>query len=346
MKVFLLFCMLAFTAGCFSQAGYSWQAAVYSGNYISHRQYLVQPPHLQYGFSVELNKKTNGNKYWQFAHNYPQMGLLLMANTLGDHQVYGEAISVLPYLEFNVLKSKAGVFQIKHGTGVAYVTRRYDAIKNPSNVILSTRINATSILDFGYRFYLSEKCELKAGANIHHISNGGFTLPNRGANTLAGYLAISFYPGDKEIEVKKFDVIRPEKKMQYRIGTAIGFYDYQKNEGTVKVNAQFCAMAFYQHNTRFRTGGGTEIGFLNTIKPEPAIYAEEEVQFANITTRYGFGYYLANKRPADEDFYSKIGLAYYPKFKGVIPKGFYIGSILKAHKFTAAHIEMLAGYAF
>lgn len=340
----LLFFIASFSAK--AQNVYNWQLQGFYGNYLTHKDIRTVPEKNHLGFSLDFFKNTDGRKYWQFAHNYPNMGLSLTVRSLGNDSVYGHAISLLPYLEFNAFNSRHGALQIKHGTGIAYVTRRYDRIINTQNKMLGTHLTATSILDVGYRFYLSTNWDLKFGGIIHHFSNGSFKTPNAGMNTGSLYSAISYYPFATNTSKIKHEPICDFKRWRYRLGTSVGFYDYQPEQGSIKLNTQLSGMGFYQHNTRFRTGLGFEAGRLTNKKPQTAIYMEEEVQFGNVATRYGFGGYVINKNERGADFYSKIGIAYYPKKKNNIPEKFYIGSLLKAHGFKAAHVELTAGYLF
>lgn len=331
----------------YAQNVHAWQLQPFTGQFITHRHHRMAPESPHYGVSLDFVKKTTGKKYWQYAHNYPDMGLSATWRTLGNPAVYGQVYSVVPYLEFSLFRSKAGAFRLKHGTGLALATRTYDPVKNPQNRLLSTVLNATSMIDAGYRFFLSGKWELKPGAVIYHYSNGGFRLPNAGINAGAVYLGLAWHASGREPERTAFETIRDFKKWRYRLSGAAGFYDFRKGDPpAAEVNPQLSGMVFFQHSTAFRTGIGIEAGRLNRRNVQPAIYMEEEIQFGKIATRYGFGGYVKNKPLGSESFYSKIGMAFYPAMENKIPVGLFIGSMLKAHGTKAAHIELMAGYVF
>lgn len=340
--VFFLFFIVGYSH---AQQGLSLQATVFNGKNISHSQIRSVKETAHWGVSLDINKMTEGKKYWQFAHNFPQMGLLFTYRTLGNHKIYGEAVSVLPYIELNVLRSKYASLQIKHGTGLAYVTKRYDVQKNPSNQLLSTRLNATSILDAGLAVPLTPRFTIKGGAILHHISNGGFQLPNSGINTLSAYFNSTYYLTAKPAAKKLYEPQKEFKRIRYRVAFSQGIHKkpYQQK---IVINPQLSGLAMLQHNTRFRTGAGIETGKPYGYKTQLALYVEEEVQLGRLVTKYGFGAYLLNKRKPGEDFYSKIGIAYYPAINQHIPQKFYFGLMLKAHRYVAAHIETTVGYTF
>lgn len=342
--ILLLIVFISLTA--FGQHINSYQLQGFVGKNMTHSSLHTEAESNYYGISLDFNRKTTGVKYWQYAHHYPQMGLQFTAISLGNRQVYGYAFLLVPYLEFNIWKTKFGYLQIKHGTGLAYATKRYKSVKNPENQILSLNINATTLVDVGYRIFAGKQLDFKAGAIFHHISNGGIQIPNFGFNTLSGYSSISYFP--KGRIAPRISQI-PEKVMDkfvYRAGTALGFYHYNSSTGKINITPVLSFLVFHQHNLRFRTGLGIELGKPVGMDIQPSLYAEEEVQFTHLVTRYGFGGYLANSQKGSEAFYSKIGIAYYPKAQNHIPKGWFIGALLKSHIFIAAHVEVSTGYTF
>ncbi len=299
-----------------------------------------------YGFSVDVSKSTSGECYWQTAHKYPQAGLQF--SVAGSSQaMLGKAFTLIPYLEFNIWKTSFGTLQIKHGTGLAYVTRRYHISSNPENKLLGTKLNAASMVDLGYQIKVSEKWDVKAGASIGHISNGNLVQPNGGLNSLSGYGTLIYYPQGRSQRLKVPQVVPELKRWRYRISAMVGFYDYDKEAEKFHTNNELSVLAFYQHGVRFRTGVGLEVSRLNVgTRPVPALYAEEEVLIGHLVTRYGLGWYLSH---ADESaaLYEKVGIAWYPfPLKNQIAERFSIGTSIKAHAFRAAHVEISAGFTF
>jgi hypothetical protein len=342
MKIYtLVFLCLSFAV--LAQDGLSLQLSTLTGTNISHAQKRNVAEKLHAGISLDISKMTFGKKYWQFDHGYPQMGLLFGFQTLGNNKVYGNAFSLLPYLEFNVYRFKSGVFQIKHGTGVAWVTKRYE--KDSENTLHSTNLNATSILDGGFRFNLSGRNDLKIGGILRHISNGGFQKPNSGSNTASAYVNYTHYIQTKPAGRLSYPSPADLERWRFRFMFSPGLHKKPGEQGIAFV-PQVSAMTFYQHNTSFRTGAGLEAGIPFQLKPQLSVYLEEEVQFSHMVTRYGFGVYTVNRRNDRETLYSKVGIAYYPEIRNHIPGGFFIGMLLKAHSFVAAHIEINTGYTF
>lgn len=317
------------------------------GNYISHYDGMPDKLQLQHGLSYSISKQTSGKRYYQFAHNYPNIGLTFTYRSLGNTNVYGHAFSIIPYVRFSIFQNKHSSIFIKHGVGLAYITKKFDVQNNPKNEFIGSHINAGADLMLGFQQKIIENLDIKIGAIINHYSNGSVQNPNRGMNMLSGLVGITYVP-NRKFERIEHPVEKINKRFRYRIGGGLGLY---RNKGIlnepVRKSFQTHVMAFYQYNTRFRTGLGIEYLYLNQDTNPLSIYSENEVQFDNITTRYGFGYYLG-KKPATskEDFYSKIGASVFLNLKNNVPDGLYIGAYLKAHGFTAAHIEISVGYLF
>ena len=298
------------------------------------------------GYSVELTKKTNGKAYWQFAHNYPRIGLAASYRNFEASNIFGHALLCIPFMDFDVWASGFGILQIRHGTGLAYATRRYNEIDNPENKLLSTKLNATSLLDIGYRKKLTINWNIKAGAFLSHISNGRIKQPNGGINSWMLYMTTSYTQQNRKTKFIRHIPQHNFKKWRYQTGIIPGFYDYNDKTKRINVNFQANALAFYQHNSRFRTGLGLEVGNLNNLnRIQPSVYLTEEVLFAHIAIRYGLGAGLLNNNA--EPLYEKVGIAYYPcVLKKNVAEKLFIGTSLKAHGFNAAHIEAGIGYLF
>lgn len=335
----LLVCTVYLASG---QGSLSIQPAVRYG------QVLGQPDHFKkqlYGFSIDVSKKTYGESTWQSAHKFPQMGIQFSAFKSRESMM-GNVFTLIPYLEFNIWKTAFGTLQVKHGTGLAYVTRCYDSAENPENKLLGTKLNAASILDLGYQIDLPTNFGVKAGISLGHVSNGNLVQPNGGLNSLSGYGSFLFYLDRKSGEPMLTSNQRTTfKRWRYRLSAMTGLYDYESDTHRFHTNNQLGILAFYQHGKRFRTGAGGEVSRLtrkaNTVA---ALYAEEEVLIGHLVTRYGVGYYLS-KSGERTPVYEKIGIAWYPfPLKNDIAEKFSIGTSIKAHGFQAAHVEISAGY--
>ena len=299
------------------------------------------PTFRQTGFVLEINRQTAGQNPWQAAHGYPQMGFQFAVRGFPGTDHLHAVFSWVPYLEFNVFASKVGRWQIKHGTGLAYVAGDLEQLKRSP---LGSRLNASSLLDVGYQFKTNTLFELKTGMAVSHVSNGNLVRPNAGLNSWLAYGQLVYFPKGKLESRIHHERVTDFRRWRYRLYVAQGLYDYRRSE--ISQNWQAGLLTQYQHNTRFRTGVGLEVGRLGGTL-QSAVYLEEEVLFAHLVTRYGLGAYLTEPLPDERRTYAKVGIAWYPfALQNQIPRGFSIGASIKAHGFRAAHVEWAAGYTF
>lgn len=339
LSIIILFCIS--NTNLVSQ-GFSYQLSTIYGYKFQKGNFFNDPIT---GFALDLNKKTNGLKYWQSDHKYPQSGLQVLFRDFKKNSPYQYTISIIPYLEFNLLKTTSLAIQLKHGTGLAYVLGHS---RSNENSLLGSKLNASSIIDLGLFVNAGNHFSIKPGLMLSHISNGNLVKPNSGVNSLLGYIQFCYFPGSKSIELLKNEKISTPRKWALEYRLSFGLSDLNKTDKTLGLTMQHLVMQTYQHNTRFRSGLGSELihdaAFDNIAV---SVYAEENVLIGHLVTRYGLGVYINQGPISSSRFYEKVGVAWYPfKLKNATGKGFSIGADIKAHKFTAAHVDLNLGYLF
>jgi len=340
-SVFPAFFFLMYYGTALCQTGFSVQPSLGIGKVLGQRQDFHAS---LYGLSLDLNRETYGKNYWQSAHKFPQTGLQL-SMVKGAEEMLGTVYSVIPYIEFNIWKTGFGTLQIKHGTGLAYATQCYQTSSNSENKLLGSKLNASSIIDAGYKINWKANWRIKAGVTLGHISNGNLVQPNGGLNSITGYGMLVYYPYGHTALGPCAAVPTKPKRWRYRINAMTGLYNYDKELKVIQNTNQLSLIAFYQHSPRFRSGIGFEASRIDVkLHPVFAIYAEEEVLIGHVATRYGLGFYCSS--PAEMSrLYEKIGLAWYPlKLKDQVAEKFSVGAAIKAHAFRAAHVELSVGY--
>ncbi len=131
---------------------------------------------------VFIEKKTNGEADWHTSHNYPSIGIALLAGNSGSKQYVGNLYALYPYIKFPLLNKHRYEASIKTGGGVAVVGRPYDVYSNPKNTLIGTRFNVFLSFALQNEIKLSDRLNLAASIGIMHVSNGSTKLPNLGLN--------------------------------------------------------------------------------------------------------------------------------------------------------------------
>jgi len=320
----------------------SYQISPVYGYKFQRKNFFTQPIS---GLTLDINRTTNGIKYWQSDHKFPQMGLQFMMRDFDKQSPHRLTFSAVPYLEFNILKSNLGRLQIKHGTGLAFVAGHK---KGNVKSLLGTKLNASSVIDLGYSFNSKGKFNVKPGLLLSHVSNGNLVSPNKGINAVFAYFQMAYCPKKLPVNYIHNRKIFPGKRWRPEYRLSFGLYDYVKEEKKIGLKLQHLVMQTYLHNTRFRTGLGTE--FMHDAAFDDVIisvYAEESVLIGHLVTRYGLGIYVNDIPVNSSRIYEKVGLAWLPfKLHDSVGQGLSIGTDIKAHKFKAVMIDVYVGYLF
>ncbi len=75
---------------------------------------------------------------------------------------------------------------LQFGFGPMLVSKYYDAVKNPANQAIGSRLNFGSQLKLQFTHLLSTHSAIGIGAEMFHVSNTNFQKPNVGLNYLQG----------------------------------------------------------------------------------------------------------------------------------------------------------------
>lgn len=295
------------------------------------------------GGEFTVSRPTTGTKVWQLAHGLPRIGLTARVRKVGNSIVYGHDFAVVPFVEFNLWRLKKATLQVKHGTGLAYASRKFDAINNPDNQLIGSHFNFVSLLNAGFLLHGSESFDLKTGVELSHASNGNFAQPNTGLNTVAVYAGLRYYPGKKKADPVPAPLIRRRHQWRWAVGGSVGFYDAPE-QGRLQTVPQLNASVLFQHDLRFRALAGVETFFEN--RPQIGLRVGEEVLIGHLGIQYLVGLTVLNP-PAAHPVYEKIGIAWYPQpLTDQMAHQFYVGTALKANGFRAAFVELTSGYVF
>lgn len=79
--------------------------------------------------------------------------------------------------------------------GASFGWKKYDAVSNPYNRVVGSRMNAYIHLGFLLNWQLDIRTSLRAGIGVTHFSNGNTGYPNAGVNTLGASIGIARYFG-------------------------------------------------------------------------------------------------------------------------------------------------------
>ncbi|GAB3998395.1 hypothetical protein GCM10028807_45960 [Spirosoma daeguense] len=328
----------------YAQKGFMYEIYGHVGSLMSRQKESNIDVAAIRGAELTISRQTSGAKPWQRAHNFPEMGLSLRWRDIGNNVVYGNDLAVVPFLAFTVWHTPFATLQLKHGTGLAYFTRRYNAEHNPENRLISTRLNAVSLLNLGLILHATSRLDLKVGLEMSHASNGNLRQPNSGLNTISTYLGLRYVPG-QQLVIDREPMLRRRNNWRMYAGTAFGVFRAADSSRLI-VSPQAEGGVLFEHDVRFRASGGLELMRDPEKGVQLGLKIGEEVLFGHLAICYQLGTYLITP-VAGSRIYEKVGLAWYPfQLRNDMPEKLSIGTSLKAHGLRAAFIELNAGYVF
>lgn len=166
------------------------------GKIIKHSKKFAFPiPLSTQLLEISLLKQTTGNQLWEQDQHYPGYGASLIFGNLGDGQRLGYAFGFYPFvrLHFTSIGKKGGL-AIRAGSGVAWLTKRYDPLTNQENTAIGSHINNVTNFQLESMFDISQAIQLQLGISLTHFSNGVSKQPNLGLNIPAAFAGVFWSP--------------------------------------------------------------------------------------------------------------------------------------------------------
>ncbi|MBI5217657.1 MAG: acyloxyacyl hydrolase [Bacteroidia bacterium] len=143
---------------------------------------------------INIAYQTNGNKPWHSHYHYPQVGVSLFYNDLGNKEAFGQNFCVLPNFTFRHGNTAKFFGEIRLGFGLAFFNKKYNIVENPSNLYVGSAITNVSFASYDIARFISSRVALKAGLSVFHFSNGHYQLPNIGMNIPGFNIGVKYYP--------------------------------------------------------------------------------------------------------------------------------------------------------
>ncbi|PSR02242.1 MAG: hypothetical protein BRD50_07450 [Bacteroidetes bacterium SW_11_45_7] len=202
-RIFLLACILMIIfpfcqvkgQGLLNQYDWSVTGSYHPGKVIQHNSkfngaLIKKPAHFG---EVSFAAQTKGSALWHQLLNYPESGLALIGGSFGNRDELGFGYGAIPFVKFRLHDSKIARLFFRMGIGVGVVTEPYDALENPSNNAIGSKVNNIAQFVFGVDWKLDQYWHLRAAASYTHFSNGRIQHPNLGVNTPAGVVGLRYH---------------------------------------------------------------------------------------------------------------------------------------------------------
>ncbi|WP_026461902.1 acyloxyacyl hydrolase [Adhaeribacter aquaticus] len=299
------------------------------------------------GIEVNIQSQTTGNKYWHQLYRYPRIGTSFIYFDY-NNPVIGRSFAGSVYLNLPVAYFQKGQLNFRFGSGLAYLTNKYDRQENPTNNIISAHVNAVIQFRLEYEYKLNRGLALVTGFGVNHYSNGGNSKPNLGVNIATGTVGLNFDRSSSYIPVKQEE--RPVEQRNF-FAFSSSFGTKQRNEFDVNTySVTSMALAWHRRlNHKSTTILGLEGFYDKSLYPrrqwDPrvragttpdikrvALHIGHELNFGKLALGSQVGYYLYRPYKADAAFYQLLETRYY------IHKNMFLAADLKLHDVFRADV--------
>lgn len=361
MKVVFLFLLFAVSMNSVfaqNEGPFSIGFSAKTGSLMAHRQtmnHLVKDRNNVY--ELEFSRQDTGYNVWSHLFRYPSRGFAMAYQDYGNPEILGTSFSAFKFLKFPIVQNeKWGFVDFRLGTGISYITRKYDKLQNSKNVAIGSFINGYVNAQFAWRKQFGPLF-LGGGIDFSHISNAYLKTPNLGLNSLTGFATVGFDIGNRKVCVlDKFvedslSTIRKFHKWQFHFifGLKQNLPDHLKarNFGIASIQGLYRKKLSPMWDAEF----GIDIIYNEAnrwfyeINPTPVYeaflaggYAGMALSFYNMQIYFGIGAYGLNLINPAGWIYDRAGFRFNTNEKW----NFSIG--IKAHVGIADYLEWGLGY--
>ncbi|MEO8085407.1 MAG: acyloxyacyl hydrolase [Bacteroidota bacterium] len=305
------------------------------------------------GVELSLQTQTDGSKWWQRIHGYPQTGISVMYFDLANPEVVGNATAMIGYINFPLFRNNTFLFSFQTGAGLGYLSKKFDPVSDHKNMGIGSHLNSTIRVGFLTQYKVSKNIYLHLNYAITHFSNAAYRLPNLGINNISLVGGISYQFSEQE----KFLI--PEIPPVDKRWIAEFVYGTGVKENFPPDGKQFFAHTFYfqflkplGHKSRLAIGadGFYDLSLSRFVDEEAnaiekkaqifrgGIHCGYEMQINHFTVIVHMGYYLIDHTKLDGQFYHRYGLRY------EVNKHLFINLSLKTHWGRADYAELGIGW--
>ncbi len=361
--------LLILAAPLAAQKGLSVEFMSHYGQLVKHKQILnfeVKTP--ASAAEISLQFQMYGRRNWHYWQNYPLFGVSLLYYNLGNDQTLGNAVGIFPSLSFNAIHTSRFDLKFQIGLGVAYISKYFNPVTNPTNNGIGSAFNNVTSLRLGGKWHFDARWAMLLGGSLTHFSNGASQLPNFGLNIPALYAGLQYTR--QPLQKADYQVATESSKPKHRLGLLlhadIGFVE-DKLPGGPKYPVYFGSIAaVYHHSKVNRLLVGFEYeqneaiyAFQQHINPpgneavsrrksiQKMVFVAEEWLFGNWGALLQAGTYFGeNRKNATFFIYNKIGVRYYLPEISTPATRFFAGIYLKTHQVIAEDISIGCGATF
>jgi len=339
------------------------------------------------GVTVGLHTLPGDNEYYGWAYNYPQYGFGFQYSNMSGIKCQpgsglGDVYTLYGYTQIDFVKTRYFSFGPNLELGASYLTRKWDAVNNPKNLFVGTKVLVFLGMGVEASFHITPQWEMGMDVMLSHRSNGMLKVPNYGLNELGASVFLKYSINDRYLgrrgprpelpDLKNwiFDIYftggvhscDPERHV-YEDAIAASGEENKWSQSKSWTRLNIGGTVAYRYHPMFSTGVGLDVFYTGnwkklaecyeqkygeTVKTSPiyvGAYIQQSIYYKNFEVGIGLGVYLYKKLAIEDSTwnYQRTLLRYH------IPKAgdIFFGIAMRAHQFDRSDtIEFCFGKRF
>lgn len=328
------------------------------GYIMSHRNNMAHliKGHI-YGGEVNYTFRTSGDKPWQQLYKYPDFGICVLHLDLANPEQLGTLEAIYPYtnLRLNKLNKRINL-NLRLGTGLGFLTKPFDRIKNHKNNAVGSHLNGFVNIRLSATYLLTDAWAINAGVGLTHISNGAMKTPNLGLNMATINMGVGYVFGNRCLTYRTDSIAPCKKTWKYSILGVAGVKELETPGGRKYMAYGLQFMGHKILNYKNKLGGGLEFSYNNSTRQEwynDSIYNPAFTDILQVGAKFSyafvlhrlsfpveFGVYIFKKQHINGMFFHRIGFRY------MLTKHIIANVTLLTHFAKADYFEGGLGYEF
>jgi len=337
---------------------YYLESKVHYGFIMPHHKYIqyLTTGHFP-AFEISYGKQANGKKQWHQLYNYPYVGFSFWTANMANPKVLGSVYTVYPYLKFKLIERRKFDFNFRFGTGIAYVTKKFESFDNYKNLLIGTNFNIAISLLYELKWAIQKNIQLSVGVGMTHFSNGAVKMPNLGINipTVNAGVAYCLNPNKPSFGVTEPLFQKDSTKFEIQSIVSGGIKEIYPSCGDKYGAFSWSNSLIKTLSLKRKIGGGIDLFWefsnIRSLKRQgievkhacqvikPGIHFSHQLDFSRLSLVTQIGVYLYAKDKSDGPVYDRIALRYKLKNR------FLLNIALKTHFAKADFVEWGIGYS-
>ncbi|HQI45172.1 MAG TPA: acyloxyacyl hydrolase [Bacteroidales bacterium] len=336
----------------------SMETKLHYGFIMPHHKYIqyLSTGHFT-AFELNVGKQTNGRKKWHQLYNYPYIGLSFWTANMANPEVLGSVYTLYPYLNFNLVDHRKLDFNFRFGTGIAYITKKFEPFDNYKNLLIGTNLNVAISLLYELKWAIQQHIQLSTGVGMTHFSNGALKMPNLGINIPTVNVGVAyllntnkpfFVPTESlcNKDTTKFEiqsiVSGGIKEIYPACGDKFGVFSWSNSlikTWSLKRKIGVGIDLFWEFsNIRSLKRQGIEVKHAYEVI-KPGVHVLHQLRFSRLSLVTQIGFYIYAKDKSDGPIYDRLALQY------KLNNNILLNVALKTHFAKADFVEWGIGYS-